>query len=97
MSAQGAVAQGDHAARTIVRLSRGEALVPFRTVDWGYLVPMANWRSCGNLFGINVSGNAATFLHYLINAWRSRSVQAKAAVLLHGLAGSRGMESRYPA
>lgn len=85
MAAQMSVAQGMCAARNVVRNMEGGPLEAFRQVDWGFLVPMANWRSCGKLFGLNVKGELATRLHYLVNAYRSFGTANKVAVLRRGL------------
>ena len=42
---------------------------------------MANWRSCGEFFGGDVTGSLGTFLHYLISAYRARGLINKCGIL----------------
>lgn len=81
MAVQAAHDQGRHAARSILRLARGRAPLPFRLRDPGFIVPMANWRSCGNALGRRVEGVAATGLHYLLSSYRSFGPGNTAGVL----------------
>jgi NADH dehydrogenase len=85
MAAQAAVRQGILAAANIVRELRGQSPRKYKIVDYGYFVPMANGRSCGRLLGINVTGRTATFLHYLISAYRAHGSANKWGVLQHAL------------
>ncbi len=95
MAAQMALAQGKHAAANIKRHASAASPVAFRPVDSGYLAPMANWRSCGVLFGAPLSGSAATAAHYIINAYRVRGLHNKARVLFAGLRSRQTPEERF--
>jgi NADH dehydrogenase len=85
MSGQAAVQQGAHAAKNIVRLIRRGEPQGFKPLDMGYFVPMANWRSCGEFFGKNVTGSLGTFLHYLTSAYRAHDLLSKGGILWQAL------------
>ena len=70
MSVQFAISEGELAAGNILRLARGRPGRAYRPFDPGYIVPMANNRSCGELLGATVTGRLPTFLHYLMCACR---------------------------
>jgi len=42
-------------------------------MDLGYIIPMANNRSCGRVMGINVTGRIATAFHFVMCFYRSWS------------------------
>ena len=85
MSTQTAVRQGAHAAENIIRSIQRKALLDYDPIDFGYFIPMANWQSCGILFGKKIKGASATFLHYLISAYRVRGMVNKTGVMWHAL------------
>jgi NADH dehydrogenase len=86
MSVQHAIGAGFCAARNILREIAGRPLEPFRPLDLGYIVPMANGLSCGVVLGVPVFGAAATALHYMMSGFRSQSPSNTAAVLRDALA-----------
>lgn len=71
MGVQFAVKQGKVAAENILRELVGHPLHSYRQLDLGYIVPMANGRSCGQALGMNFRGTPATILHYLMTVYRS--------------------------
>lgn len=71
MSIQFALTQGSCAAANMARAATGKALVPYRPLDPGYILPMANGLSCGLIFGIPLQGRLPTLLHYVMCAYRS--------------------------
>jgi NADH dehydrogenase len=77
LSVQFSLGEGRCAARNILRSIRGQELRPFRPRDLGYVVPMANNRSCGVALGVPVYGFPATLLHYLMCIVRSRGVRRR--------------------
>lgn len=85
MAAQFSLTQGRHAARNVIHHIHQKSLLPYALHDWGYLIPMANWCSCGTLCNIAVQDSFATFLHYLIHSYRSYSLANKIAVITKGL------------
>ncbi len=85
MSVQHAIGGGTQAARNILREIDDKAPEPFRPLDLGYIVPMANGRSCGVALGVPVFGAPATGLHYLMSGFRSQSVPNIRGVLCDAL------------
>lgn len=83
MAVQFSIMQGEVAADNIIRSIRGAGLVEFRPRDSGYVIPMANNYSCGNIFGQDIKGRLPTLLHYLMCIYRSRGLKNK-----FGVAGS---------
>ena len=71
MSVQHAIMSGRHAARNIVRQMTGKPLKPYRPVDLGYVVPMANFRGCGTALGVHLQGRLPMLLHYGMGLYRS--------------------------
>lgn len=72
MAVQFAIAQGECAARNIVNSIEGRELCRYKPVDLGYIIPMANNRSRGTVFGMHVSGLLATAFHFVMCIYRSR-------------------------
>jgi len=77
MSIQFALSQGARAARNILRIERGRIPGPYRPHDPGYIVPMANNRSCGRILGVNCYGRTPTAAHYLMCILRSRGLSRR--------------------
>jgi NADH dehydrogenase len=71
MAVQFALTQGDLAAGNIIRSIKNKPLKKYRPIDLGYIIPMANNFSCGRVLGLNISGRAATFLHFIMCIFRS--------------------------
>lgn len=71
MAIQFAITQGDQAAKNIIRSVKNMPLKKYRPLDLGYIIPLANNRSCGRVLGLNVSGRLATFLHFSMCIFRS--------------------------
>ncbi|MDD3087838.1 MAG: FAD-dependent oxidoreductase [Candidatus Omnitrophica bacterium] len=82
MAVQFSIVQGDCAGLNIIKSMQGKSLVKYRPVDLGYIIPMANNRSCGILFGFKVKGVFPVFLHYLMCIYRSLGLRNKLGVLL---------------
>jgi NADH dehydrogenase len=86
MSVQHAIGGGVAAARNVLNAIDGRDLQPFRPLDLGYIVPMANGRSCGTAMGVPVFGAPATALHYVMSGFRSQAPAKTAGVLTDALA-----------
>ena len=71
MAVQFSIMQGQAAAENIIRSIGGNRLIEFRPLDLGYIIPMANNYSCGNILGRDVRGRLPTLLHYLMCIYRS--------------------------
>jgi len=87
MAIQFAIAQGDQAAKNIIRSIKNIPLKKYRPLDLGYIIPMANNRSCGRVLGLNVLGHLATFLHFSMCVFRSMGLKNKAGIINNLLKG----------
>lgn len=72
MAIQFAITQGEQVAKNIASSIKNTPLKKYRPLDPGYIIPMANNLSCGQVLGVNVSGRLATFLHFSMCIFRSR-------------------------
>lgn len=81
MAIQFAITQGDQAAKNIIRSIKNMPLKKYRPLDLGYIIPLANNRSCGCVLGLNVSGRLATFLHFSMCIFRSRGLKNKVGII----------------
>lgn len=77
MAVQFAIAQGNLAAANITRSIEGKKLMEYKPIDLGYIIPMANNHSCGNVFGVNLSGKLPTLLHFIMCIYRLYGVRNK--------------------
>ncbi|MDD5584642.1 MAG: FAD-dependent oxidoreductase, partial [Candidatus Omnitrophica bacterium] len=73
MAVQFAIMQGLCAADNVLRSMEGRKLKTYIPLDLGYLVPMANDRSCGIVFGLRCKGRLSTILHFLMCIYRTCS------------------------
>lgn len=88
MAVQFSIIQGDIAAKNIINSIRGLPLKKYVPVDLGYVVPMANNRSCGILFGkLYVGGVIATLLHYMMCLYSLPTIRRKVGLLWDVLRG----------
>ncbi len=70
MAVQFSIAEGACAADNLIRKIKGLPLVKFHPRDPGFVVPMANNKSCGRVFGLGLKGFLPTLLHYLMCLYR---------------------------
>lgn len=82
MAVQFSIMQGDCAGINIIKTLQGKELVKYRPVDLGYIIPMANNKSCGILLGFKVKGILPVFMHYLMCVYRLMGIRNKFDVLL---------------
>lgn len=89
MAVQFAICEGDCAAVNIINSINGRGLRPYRPLDLGYVIPMANNRSCGRVFGVNFKGSLPTLFHFMMCIYRSYGLRNKTGVIrsLFGKAG----------
>ena len=80
MAIQFSIAEGQAVAKNLIRIVRGRALKRYVPRDLGYVVPMANNKSCGLILGVSMKGILPTFLHYMMCAYRSFSFKNKIGV-----------------
>jgi NADH dehydrogenase len=81
MAVQFAIAQGDISAVNIIRSIKGLPLRKYKPNDLGYIIPMANNRSCGAVFGINLKGFLPTMLHFSMCIYRSYGLKNKLGII----------------
>lgn len=81
MAVQFSILQGRVAAENMLRRMRNAPLKEFKPVDLGYIIPMANNRSCGMVMGIYVKGILATLLHYLMCLYRLPTLRNKLGLM----------------
>jgi NADH dehydrogenase FAD-containing subunit len=89
MAVQFAITQGECAAENLIASIRGRRLNKYRPHDLGYVIPMANNRSCGQVLGIKLKGTLPTLLHFMMCAYRLRGVRNKFGVLKNLIAKRR--------
>ncbi|MFH1855610.1 MAG: FAD-dependent oxidoreductase [Candidatus Omnitrophota bacterium] len=81
MAVQFSIAQAQTAACNVLNDMEGRSLRKYKPVDLGYIIPMANNKSCGRVVGINFKGIPATFLHYFMCIYRSYGLKNKMGIL----------------
>jgi len=81
MAVQFSILEGRLAASNIMNHIKGLRLKRYKPIDLGYIVPMANNRSCGIVMGLYVSGLPATFLHFAMCVYRSLSFKNKIGII----------------
>ncbi len=89
MAVQFAIYQSLTAASNIISSIRGGELRRYQPIDLGYIIPMANNRSCGQIIGVNVKGAAATASHFLMCIYRSLGLRNKLGVIKNLITPSR--------
>lgn len=81
MSVQNAIAQGACAAINAAHELTGQKMRAYWPADLGFVLPMANGRSCGNILGLNIRGLLPGFLHYVMCLYRGQAAKQKRAML----------------
>ncbi len=82
MAVQFAIMQGERAAVNVLKSIQGKKLIKFCPVDLGYIIPMANNRSCGVVLGINLKGFIPTLFHYIMCLYRLGGFRDRRGVLI---------------
>lgn len=81
MAVQFAIAQGVIAAENVLRSIKGDMLKSYQPLDLGLIIPMANNKSCGNVFGKDLKGELPTFFHFVMCIYRSRGLKNKLGLI----------------
>lgn len=89
MAVQFAIFEGGCAALNIINSIKGKALREYHPVDLGYIIPMANNRSCGRVLGINLKGLVPTMFHFVMCIYRSYGLRNKIGIIRGLLKGCR--------
>ena len=74
MAVQFSIAQGNLAAANILRSNRNNPPAKYVPLDLGFVIPMANNKSCGRVMGVNLKGALPTLMHYLMCIYRTRGL-----------------------
>ncbi len=89
MGVQFSISQGNLAAANVLRAIRGRRLRAWKPYDPGYVIPMANNISCGNIMGVNMRGIVPTFLHYFMCLYRTAGLGNRVRIGWKLLKGGR--------
>jgi NADH dehydrogenase FAD-containing subunit len=81
MAVQFAITQGENAGINIINSIKGLRLKEYTPVDSGYIIPMANNKSCGLVLGMELKGFLPTVFHYIMCIYRSYSFRNKLGVI----------------
>lgn len=81
MSVQFAITQGRCAGLNIIRSILGQPLLAYWPRDPGYIIPLANNRACGKIFGKDMRGYFPVMLHYFMCIYRTRGLRNKAGIV----------------
>jgi len=77
MAVQFAIMQGRCIGRNIVNNIERKELIEYKPVDFGFIIPMANNKSCGVVLGFNMKGFLPTLMHYFMCIFRSYDFKNK--------------------
>lgn len=83
MAVQFSIAQGYRAGSNIARVVSGKHLINYKPLDLGFIIPMANDRSCGIILGGRYFGRFPTLMHYTMCLYRMPGLKNKARIALH--------------
>lgn len=81
LSVQFAVTQGESAAANILSDSQDKPPGSYRPFDPGFIVPLADNRSCGVVLGIRIRGLTATIGHFIMSIYRSYGSRNKKGLI----------------
>ncbi|MEI8350165.1 MAG: FAD-dependent oxidoreductase [Candidatus Omnitrophota bacterium] len=81
MAVQFAITQGLFAGAQVIRSIKGLEFKEYQPFDFGYIIPMANNRACGQVMGIHLKGRLAIVLHFLMCIYRLYGWRNKVGVL----------------
>ncbi|MFA6281038.1 MAG: FAD-dependent oxidoreductase [Candidatus Omnitrophota bacterium] len=70
MAVQFAITEGELAAENVINNTLGKKLKIYKPIDLGYIIPMANNRSCGVVLAMKIKGFIATVFHFIMCAYR---------------------------
>jgi len=87
MAVQFSLSEGIIAAQNILKSIQKKELIPYKPKDLGYIVPMANNKSCGLILGLKVKGFLATIFHYFMCIYRSYGLKNRLGLIINLLKG----------
>lgn len=83
MAVQFSIAEGAQVSDNIIRSIKKLPLKKFKPRDLGFIIPMANNRSCGSVFGLNLKGLLPTLLHFMMCIYRSYGLRNKVGLTVN--------------
>jgi len=81
MAVQFSIYEAVCAAKNIIKCIQGKKLKIYQPLDLGFIVPMANNRSCGVIMGLNFKGILPTLMHYVMCIYRLNGIKNKLGLL----------------
>ena len=87
MAVQFSIYQSIIAASNVIISIRQKPLLKYKAIDLGYVVPMANDRSCGIILGMQAKGFIATFMHFTMCIYRSCGIRNKIGIVVNLMKG----------
>ena len=81
MAVQFAIFEGRTVAKNVINSIKGHELQKFKPVDLGYIIPMANNRSCGRVMGVNLTGFLPTVFHFMMCIYRSYGIRNRFGII----------------
>jgi len=77
MAVMFSIYEGRIAAENVLRSINGRRMRAYKPVDMGYIIPMANNKSCGVLLGVKLKGFIPTVLHFIMCVYRLPGLKNK--------------------
>jgi len=87
MAVQFSIYEGALAGENVLRSIKGKELKDYRPLDLGYIIPMANNRSCGLVLGMKLKGFIPTLMHFFMCIYRSYGARNKLRLFFNFLKG----------
>ncbi|MFA5276024.1 MAG: FAD-dependent oxidoreductase, partial [Candidatus Omnitrophota bacterium] len=87
MAVMFSIYEGRCAAENILRSIEGKEPKSYKPLDLGYVIPMANNKSCGVILGLKLKGFIPTVLHFVMCSYRSYGIRNKLGLLLNFIKG----------
>ena len=73
--------EGRIAAENVLRSIEGKKLKAYKPLDLGYIIPIANNKSCGVVLGFKLKGFIPTVLHFIMCTYRLYGLKNKFGLL----------------
>jgi NADH dehydrogenase FAD-containing subunit len=77
MAVQFAITEAELVALNVINSALGKELKTYKPIDLGYIIPMANNRSCGIVLGLKIKGIMATIFHFVMCVYRLCGIRNK--------------------
>jgi len=81
MAVQFSIYEALCAAENIERAIKGKKLKIYKPLDMGYIIPMANNKSCGQVMGIDFKGFLPTLMHFVMCVYRLNGFKNKIGLI----------------